>query len=105
MVGMLSFEAIDEIRGQIFDPHGDPLWVPGGGAWTPWTGCALRPKVRLQMAATMSFAARFTAVTQRPRGDLIGVVKAHFSPRLAEATDRARRDVSPWPGRSDTMGL
>jgi hypothetical protein len=43
-VGIASFEAIDEIQGQIFDPHGDPIWVPSERAWTPLDGMSITPK-------------------------------------------------------------
>jgi hypothetical protein len=37
-LGIPNIEAIDEIHGQIFDPRGDPIWVPGKPAWTPLDG-------------------------------------------------------------------
>jgi hypothetical protein len=57
-LGIPKFEAIDEIRGQIFDPHGDPIWVPGKLAWTPLDGTRITPKSAVTDAASMLFAAR-----------------------------------------------
>jgi hypothetical protein len=39
-----SFEAIDQIQGRIFDPHGDPIWVSGERAWTPLDGMRITPR-------------------------------------------------------------